>query len=372
MATQNQANAPSSTPPTGDNVKVSDPVVGSEKKEKPVEAKPEVKTQEPVNTKEATQEAVVEAAQNVADKAAQDAKKAQLAAKNAELKALVAAQKKAFADTESARRMREQASQEAARARAEADQAIKAAADSKAELEKALADPLGFMEARGITAEKLAERIVQRGTPDEKISQLEAQLKAYADRVIAAERKADEDRKSMEERERRALASQQYEVAKRNMLDTFEKGTDDKFKELNAWADKQATRRGISKPALIYDEFMTAIDRIKRDPEKSEFLMQGAYSDQEILEWLNEWHEGAYQEPKKDEQKVEGKPSLTEEPKPKVEAQAPTDKKAPPTLTNDMAGEVTSFFPDNWDKLSDREQKKLMAEYLRQHGSVKT
>lgn len=277
-----------------------------------------------------------------AAKIAEEAKKARHE-KVSEIQKLAQAQQARYAEAKKLQAERARYASDHQRVLAELD-------TYKKQLEAAEKDPLGYLESKGITPVDLADRIVKKGTPDEQIQKL-------VDKVTALERENETQRQAWQEREERAKQSAAFERAKTNLVKQFN-GAKDKFASLHAFASKMAERTGASADAVMLDEFMAQVNRIKTNPNTAPYADQ--YSDEEVLESLDKRYEvfTAKPEPAKAVEKPAASVANgTSEPAKKLEGAK--------TLTNALASEASNTVPDDWDKWSDRQQNQWLAEQLR-------
>ena len=307
------------------------------------------------------------AAKEKADAERAERKKARQST-NLELSALAKQTRDAFMRTQAAQQAQEQAKQVEASVKAQLEEA-------QARLAKMENDPIAYMQERGITAEQLAERFIKTGTAEEalekRLAELRAETKAATEKAAAAEAAAKKIVEEAQMREQQARQRHAYESAKALMLKEYDGGREEKYANLDAYAEKMAAKRGVSKDEVITSEFLTHIQRLKADPRYAQLLDQGAYEDHEILASLDDFYDGiVYRAPKTPAApKTEEKPPLVQ---PKAEEKAEekvpevAGKEAPPTLTNDGASVVSGTLPDNFDKLSDREQNKIIMKMLRE------
>lgn len=204
---------------------------------------------------------------------------------------------------------------------AEREQLRKAAGEAEEFRRMMKEDPIALARAHGYTDEQIAEQLLKQGTPEAKVDQSLLAMKRELEEMKAERAAERAERQRQMQAESRAKFEQTFMETCQN-------------EELYPNLSKQPAVVTLRAAKEIAREFF---ERSKQIP-----------SDDEILEYLESQY--APKDPEK-------KP-----PPPAGDAK----KKAAPsqTLTNELASERTSD-PIDWDKLTDTEQKKLMADMLR-------
>ncbi|NBW08779.1 MAG: hypothetical protein EBR82_12220 [Caulobacteraceae bacterium] len=129
--------------------------------------------------------------------------------------------------------------------------------------EKAKADPVGVLEELGATTEQLVKAAVLRGSPEEKIAQLERKL---------AEREA---RESQLEQQRRQLEAERGRAQAFEAFTATARGNESRWEALSALPDDYLQSEGW---------------KIARDAAKRGYT----YSDEEILDYLEQREKPRY------------------------------------------------------------------------------
>jgi hypothetical protein len=263
------------------------------------------------------------------------------------------------------RRAREQESARIANLEARthaAEQARQAAEARIQEWEKELADPLAFLERRGVKATDIGERIIKSGTPDEKIAQaMEAAKKAEA-----ANRQL---RQELEQRDQRVAAERQYLTAKRQLEDAI-----DAAKTTLPILSKLPGERRIA-------EYMHTFQLAQESPESRGIAFTDAElleatearlraGAEEQLEWLDDALVETHLTKRKGAAIVDGKATDASQASPAAgkTADAAQSSRAGKTLTTALASSSSGGWkPDNWDKLPDKKQNELLIERIRKN-----
>ena len=294
------------------------------------------------------------------------------------LSALAEETKRRFGETQAARQARLQAEQFQAGTRGALQSARQAATDAQAKLNALKADPLAFLESQGVTVDSLGEAILKRGTQDEAGKRVEAAIKAAQDAANAAnkraedaEKKADAIVKAADDREARAQQLHAWEEAKAAVVTNFEKGAE-QYQDLDAYVSKLADKTKASKPAVLITEFLATVERLKIDPKYGKAMRDGAYSDGEILAYMNEFYEGVV--PRAEKVKPAAAKPAEAGPAPALSAKTaeepvkPADaaKTPPPAISNQMASErAAPQLPEGFDMLTGKARTKAIAQMLR-------
>ena len=249
--------------------------------------------------------------------------------------------------------------QELAQLRARAE-AAEAAAARAAALEAEAADPLTFLEKRGTSTQSIIERALKHGTPA-------AQMEAMAKQIEESKAETARVNKEMQERYAREQHTAAMAQAKQRLLAAFD--------------EMKGEAKYIAKlpEAKLLDEYMRTWNMVQQHPEARQYN----YSDADILKATNERlgiEMEAWLEQADDEQLEKTLTKRKSSAQVKAEAGTPAASgrpgekpanvdKSPKTLTSSMSQSSSgSWKPDNWDKLSDKQQNKLLIERLRANG----
>lgn len=294
---------------------------------------------------------------NGAPPAATSAPDAEKAKKEAERKELSAAAQREDARV---RRQRLEAQQ-----RADSDAKLqrelaeyRAKAARADEIEKEIADPLAFLEKRGITSREVGERIIKRGTPDAKIAELE-------ERIRKAEEEKARDTKAAEERAKKAEGERALARAHRELLD--------------AVATVKAETPILSKLSeqRIVEEFLATFRLAQADPETAPYA--ATYTNHELLKAtearLKADREASIED--LDDELLEAaltkrkaRASSVAESGQQTDATGRQGTEAASSRSKPLTHAVAqttggSWKPDNWASLPDREQNRILADRLR-------
>lgn len=245
---------------------------------------------------------------------------------------------------------RAQLQERAARAEAERAQLQ----ERLAAFERDLADPIALLEKRGITPRDLGERILKRGTPEEQIAQAIAKAKEADDKLEAL-------RSELAQRDARAQQEMTVMSAKRALLATFD-GVKDKMPILS----KMGTERVVSEYLAVYHS------------ARQNGVRDGDYTDAEYLEAaetkLRQELEERLESDAIDLEVLEkhltrrkGSASVkVETASVRQDDKNASSSRTAKTLTTAIASgsSGSSWKPDNWDKLSDKAQNKILTERI--------
>jgi hypothetical protein len=299
-------------------------------------------TQAPVDPKApaAANGAVAPAADAPVDKS--------LADKRAELAEIAKRQKARMGERNGDRQARLAAEQQAQQARMEAQQ-IRAQWEA---LQAELADPLTFLDKRGIKADQIGQRILDQGTPNEGVT-----------RALEAARRAEEKAEAIiregREREQRAQAQATQAQAIQRVHTAFD-----------ALKDECPLLGGLDGNGRVR-EYMVTYQRALADPETRDYADQ--YTDAELLQ-ATEARIRFDLESKLEHYDLDALEKLLTKRKgagtlngSKDAASAPqstTGAKANgKTLTSAVsAGSASSWKPENFGKLSSKEQNRILVD----------
>jgi len=205
-------------------------------------------------------------------------------------------------------------------------------------------DPLGTMERFGVPAEAIAERAIKNGTPEEIHARKE---RALEERLAQFEKREQEREARQAEEQKRA----HFESAKQNFIKLA----------VDETAYPTIARLAQARPQHL---IQVALD-IHREANAKGY----AYSDAEVLAHLEETYASIYASPStpKTGQTKSNTPTQGASENSSGTGQPKPTTGTPRTLSNEMSAEKASL-PANFEDLSDREQKKAMAEYLRRNA----
>lgn len=204
-------------------------------------------------------------------------------------------------------------------------------------------DPYAALKQLGMTEEDLARRAITAGSPEEKIAQLHAQ--------IEQERK---DRKELEDRWNREKTDQIRSNAQKQLVEAA--NDEAKFPLLSQQPDEVI----INQAYVTLQKIQSTIDPATGLPVDTSKM---TYDD--ICYVLERLWEVKHSSKKKTAASNSKEPVTT----PK-ESAAPEKKPSTNTLTNKLTSQKF-VLPKNFEQLSDREQRKVMAEQLRASGMAK-
>jgi len=202
-------------------------------------------------------------------------------------------------------------------------------------LEHVISDPLGFMKTRGLSAQELAKRAALEGSPEGQIEALRAELKTTQDEL----RSQVEAGRAREEATRRAQIENEYKQEAQNAK---------KYPNLASVHPDFVLARTKEIVAELWRQHARDPHRFQRT---TGFSSPGEIPSHHFLDYIN----GSYAP----------KPAA---PKQVAEEAAPdTSGKKTTTITNKLAS-AKHAAPTDFSKMSDREQRKAMAQQFRDLG----
>lgn len=227
-------------------------------------------------------------------------------------------------------------------------------------LKKLEEDPLEYLERKGVTARHLGERILKRGTPEAQNEELEARIKEANDkaaRIEAELKKRDQDAKNAE-----AMAGAKkaiydaHDVSKdKTPLLTKKVGRDrDRLvsEYMATWWEVKAKDPSVNLDACTDEEILLATEarlRIKAEEELDDA------DDDELEKRLTARRARANS--KEEPEKVSGATGRQDS--------ETASSRATPLMQATVGGSSGGWKPDNWDKLSDKQQNAILTERLK-------
>jgi hypothetical protein len=223
--------------------------------------------------------------------------------------------------------------------------------------EKSKTDPFSYLEAHGVTPEDIAKRAVDASTPEAQLAKVRADFEARLAKERETLRKEFEEKiqareAAREEAEKRAQAKAVYEQATKGFV----------AQASDAAKYPTLARHAAVRPNAIVREAAELLAEAKQNTGVD-------YTDEEVLTFLeDQYSKAASDQPdpkaaagKSDTAKVATETSIG------TGTQAKKDAGAPRTLTNDDAAQVGTIdlSEEEFDKLSDLEQRRVMAAQLR-------
>ena len=217
-------------------------------------------------------------------------------------------------------------------------------------------NPQQALRMLGMTEEQLARQFISNADPNKQITDLRAEVQRLLQKDQEAAQKAQQEE---QERQRQM----QVEANRRRLISHIETNAD-KYPLL-----------AEQPPSVIIPAAIQAVNDLshKIDPNTGLRVDTSQLREEDIafiLESLWENHGKAKKSkaaPKADKKPEDDK--AAEDPKEDMSG-APEKKPAIKTLTNKLAQQKFTW-PKNFDNLSDREQKKVMAEYVRSMNMAK-
>lgn len=231
-----------------------------------------------------------------------------------------------------------------------------AAARRIAEIEEEAKDPLAFLHKRGVKADEIGKRIIEAGSPEA----VNAELRTKLEKIEAD---AKRDREEYADRIKKAEGQRAYETARRALLDDFD------------GAKSRLTTLAKFTPERLEREFIETYKTIDAHPETRG--QAHTYSNTEILEAMHarrlldlEESLDAIDSGELEKHLTRRKPKVkTEETASPASATQGTDSARPAkTLTNSMASSTSDDLPADFDKLSDKEQNRLLGDLYRKRA----
>jgi len=270
-----------------------------------------------------------------------------------------------YARREQARIARERARDaETAQLRAQvaaSEETKRALAQLQQQLSALEADPLDYLEKRGVTARQLGERILKKSSPEAQNEEIERRIKEANDN-------ADRIRQELERRDTEARNAHLLAQARKQMYDAHD-ASKDKTPLL-------AKKVGRDRERLVA-EYMATYSELLKDPE----LVAANYTDEEILLATEERLRLKAEEELDDadddalEKRLTARKARVASTAESAEASADatgrqgtetaSSRKAAPLVQATSSGSSGGWRPENWDKLSDKEQNKILAERMR-------
>lgn len=204
-------------------------------------------------------------------------------------------------------------------------------------IQKADADPLAYAQERGLTPQQIAQRLIEDGTPEATIRKLESKLEAL--------------QRGIEEREQRAMAEQRAQ-SHAKVVETF-------TTMVKSDAERYPLLSRLPKERVLSEAFAVANRATAKGHQ---------YSDAEIAAHLEEslekeadvyvsWHQ---EKARKAAERASAQSAPADG---KVNGRQADKAGTPRTLTNGQASSRGTM-PADFDKLSDREQNKILAQML--------
>jgi hypothetical protein len=214
------------------------------------------------------------------------------------------------------------------------------------------ADPKAALRMLGMTEEQLARSFIDQNDPNRELKQLQQEL--------AAERQKREAREKQEQQEREIQGA---------------KNAEKQFvAELEKHADKYPLISQVPTPVLINQAYKTLWELSQQiDPTTGKNIDPKSIPNEHLFYVLESLWAGHTKGKKSPAAPTTAKPaddSESSDPKENDVSGAPEKKPAIKTLTNKLAQQKFTW-PKNFDSLSDREQKKVMAEYARSMNMAK-
>jgi hypothetical protein len=222
----------------------------------------------------------------------------------------------------------------------------------KAALEQSAADPLEFLEKRGVTPERLAAHI-QKATSGHKEDPTTAELREAIAQIRNENKELRESLQSQNNEAKRqaeqAEKAATFEATKVLLIDNFTKSKD-KYPHLHEW---------LEDPKEIVPEFLAAVDKISKHPGGADLLARPE-ADQEILEGLERFYET----------KIARFRKAAESPSQPIAEKQPGSEPASRKPKAPQKSQKLRL-PDNLGELPKKEADRLIAEYLEHQAAQK-